>query len=69
MEENIDVYEHSRPDWCPLQALPKTKGRLIDADEFVSKLIARVPDLRSISTKTIGQALSDCQTYFSEKEA
>lgn len=35
--------------------------RLIDADKFIYH-IARIDDLRKLSTKTIGQALRKCET-------
>ena len=36
--------------------------RLIDADEFVEKLIGKVTDLRKLNTKTIGEVLGECKT-------
>ena len=36
--------------------------RLIDADEFIEKIIERPKDLRQLSTKAIGKALDECKT-------
>lgn len=46
------------PEWCPMVEISTPHGRLIDADEFISKII----NYQRQSTKTIGQALGDTST-------
>jgi len=33
-EDGIDIYENSRPDWCPLVEVPD-HGDLVDKDEII----------------------------------
>lgn len=34
-EDGIDMYENSRPDWCPLTEIPEPHGKLVDADALI----------------------------------
>ena len=49
-EDGLDMYEHSRPDWCPLIPVPD-HGRLIDADDADSRF---TPDFTELSSYQLG---------------